>query len=509
LQGKISDQLANVQSESLRRGALEHYQKTGLLFARSFSAPTSMSFYDKLPATDASVRYFSGESEQELLVPFALDDQTRALLTEMAVEPEPRKFQFGIVLRTGYQPRGQTATAFPTTQPDAAPAKPQVMVNFFGADRFTLLEAKMVNGGKPVELADPDGNVPVLVPVAPEALAKIAEQPLVYVQVIGSTQGFRYSVAKEVAKLVVVLSDGSLVREIPISGEIAFRGRQGSMGGQLKGVAENVDGPVAIYSFRGTVPTLIQEGNVPFELRLGIERGAVDVTEDDQQTRMSLVVRNAQTGETSPPAYVEPENNRTAFFSLPASSFQTGDFDVILRCITPEHWVTLGDPITRAASLVLVSSSEPFLWNLVKGLGVMWLMSVLVIVVSIFCSTWLSWPIAIMLTLLILLGRWGVEQLGEDALSAGIGRQVVTDLGLKGGAESKAVSESVEALAKGAKYLAAVLPDITRFQSTELLERGLIVPWYVIRQSLGVLASFALPLMVLAYVILRNKEVAP
>jgi hypothetical protein len=67
----------------------------------------------------------------------------------------------------------------------------------------------------------------------------------------------------------------------------------------------------------------------------------------------------------------------------------------------------------------------------------------------------------------------------------------------------------VDALARGLKLLSTVLPDISAFNSTDLLERGLVVPWQTILASLSVLASFALPITVLSYVFLRNKEVAP
>ena len=50
-------------------------------------------------------------------------------------------------------------------------------------------------------------------------------------------------------------------------------------------------------------------------------------------------------------------------------------------------------------------------------------MALLVVIVSVFCSTFLSWPIAIVLTILILLGHWGVQQLG-DATAPGIGNLV-------------------------------------------------------------------------------------
>jgi hypothetical protein len=135
-------------------------------------------------------------------------------------------------------------------------------------------------------------------------------------------------------------------------------------------------------------------------------------------------------------------------------------------------------------------------------------MAILVIAVAIFASTFLSWPIAIVLTVVMLLGRWGVIQLG-DALMPGIGNQVATDLGFRDPNVSRSVSQSVEALAKLLNYVARVLPDISQFTSIEDLSAGMAVPLSRIRDSLIVLLTFGLPIVVLSYVFLRNKEVAP
>jgi hypothetical protein len=71
------------------------------------------------------------------------------------------------------------------------------------------------------------------------------------------------------------------------------------------------------------------------------------------------------------------------------------------------------------------------------------------------------------------------------------------------------VSSSVEALSRGLNYLAAILPDISKFAATEDIERGLVVPRSKLFDSLGVLATYGLATMALAYVFLRQKEVAP
>ena len=153
----------------------------------------------------------------------------------------------------------------------------------------------------------------------------------------------------------------------------------------------------------------------------------------------------------------------------------------------------------------------PFELNLSKSLLILWLMSVLVTAVAIFCSTFLSWPIAVVLTLVILLGHWGVGQI-SDSLGSAMGDQVATDLfGANAGAAARAkvVSQSVNALSTALKAFATVLPDISQYSATEDIERGITIPVVRLRDAATVTFGFGIPLVVLAYVLLRNKEVAP
>ena len=131
---------------------------------------------------------------------------------------------------------------------------------------------------------------------------------------------------------------------------------------------------------------------------------------------------------------------------------------------------------------------------------------------AIFTSTFLSWPIAVILTLVLLLGRWGVDALG-DATKPGIGPLVADDL-FKGSrtqdpARYRVVSSSVEALSRMLNVVAAALPDINRFSATEDIERGLTIPMARVYDALAVVGCYGLSALALAYVFFRNKEVAP
>ena len=57
--------------------------------------------------------------------------------------------------------------------------------------------------------------------------------------------------------------------------------------------------------------------------------------------------------------------------------------------------------------------------------------------------------------------------------------------------------------------VSSVLPDISKFAAVEDIERGVTISVQRLRDPLLVLLTFGLPLLVISYVILRNKEVAP
>ena len=163
----------------------------------------------------------------------------------------------------------------------------------------------------------------------------------------------------------------------------------------------------------------------------------------------------------------------------------------------------------KFASLKLVRNDQGFAWNLVKSLTILWLMSLLVTIISIFCSTFLSWPIAVVLTLVILFGRWGTMQLG-DVTDAGFGRRIAEDMFKDTNAAThRAVSDTVDVLVKTMGIVSSVLPDVSQFGALEDIQQGVAVPPATLLASLQVALGFGIPLLVLAYVFLKYKEVAP
>jgi len=230
-----------------------------------------------------------------------------------------------------------------------------------------------------------------------------------------------------------------------------------------------------------------------------------EAADQDYATKIELEFHNKTNGNRTTQV-LYPENNRPIYFEVGSAAVVGGQFDIIMRMRT-SGWAGLRPG--KMATLKLVRNDQGFAWNLAKSLSILWLMSLLVTIISIFCSTFLSWPIAVVLTMVILFGRWGVNQLG-DVTDAGFGRRVAEDM-FKGSnaATYRTVSEAVDVMVKTMGIVASVVPDVSQFSALEEIQEGVAVPPSTLNASLQVALGFGIPLLVLAYVFLKYKEVAP
>lgn len=476
------------------RPTLQYYAANGLLGANTLEHADSLAAYSRIPtarAADTGARWISGGAEQEVTIPF--DVKPEQITT--TVGGELMSLPVHMYLSVGYEAHGPITssesyeepatepTTLPTMGPTFVPAATQAMgeattapaagAPAAGAPATTPADAvtpqampqvsvsisetrtgrviaslEQLTGGKPLSLRDSDGSRPVAIELPASVVGQIAADGKFTVLLQGLSANAEYLVPPIPVVMAVGRPDGTMAMIPPILDEkshrpagITFRGREGSRGTQLRG---GTGGPVpwAVFTFHDSPVSWLENGKVPFEFRVGIERSGADVTlDEDDITRVTVKIRNLRDGTTSAPIELRPDNNRTSYFDVPAELLTGGQFEALVQCNTVGHWLWL-----NPASLSMVSGREPFAWNLSKSLLILWLMSVLVVIISIFCSTFVSWPIAIVLTLVILMGRWGVQQLG-DALQPGIGNTIVTDMRIRDAASGKAVSQSVEALA--------------------------------------------------------------
>lgn len=527
-QNAVSERLAAANVPLWERSSLENYQKFGLLSAKRLEGPVGSHVYSSLPAGKPDeIRWTTSVLDGELVVPFIADPTLMAAVAA-ADDKDPNQPRLAVVIEVHSRDLKGTIESPPPT-PLLGGQGILVNMSLFNQWSEMLVDPAQL-GAQNVELAPVQGSgegeqkrYRGVIPIARQFVPAIAGQGRFYVQVTPATPSRALGIGPRVMEVVLIDGRGnqlqtpdgkpaqldSISDRVDPSRQLAvFRGRQGRGGQQVRGEASG-DGTVALYQFRGARFPADLTGVVGGELRVALERNPLDDELDkDIPTHLEFTFYNRSNAASAPIKVSSyPENNRTAFINVPAEAVAGGDFDVAVRCLSNGHWFTA----SGSSSLVMVSSRQPFAWNLLLSMFVLWMMSLLVVTVSVFCSTFLSWPIAVVLTLVILLARWGVVQLG-DSLQSGIGNQVATQVfgsAQQDPAAVMVVSRSVEALSAMLRTMAEVLPDISRFAAVQEIERGLQVSPVVLAQSGMVLLMFGLPLLAMAYVFFRYKEVAP
>lgn len=515
LSRQVTERLQTETDPGSRR-ALQGYHDAGLLSTQSLDRPVDFQIYSRLWMGDWP-QWIPGNEGYSYMVPFTLDRQQQAIL-EPASEDPPKAVVFVVNTMhlkrhtpTPDQLRDIAGRRMPMEPQKFGPAMPgqdmqakpipTLTVDFLDAQREPLIPAAQVNGGKLTEAAreNRDGTYSIDTPLQPDQIRQLLDAGTFYVSMLPQTPSVEYEVTPTPTVLVVQSASGQ--QTIRPSGGPRFISHVGRYGPQIAGDPKG-QGSAADFRFENVwVPP--EAKTVEMRFRAGIQRGG-DYDPSQPWSLVRMIVHNRDSGQTSPPIDFHPETNRDIPVPVPAEYVRGGNFDVYILGMDSGQWVGM-----NSTSVQLISAEHSFVVNLIKSLLLLWLFSVLVVVIAIFTSTFLSWPIAIVLTLVILLGHWGVEQLG-DALNPGVGRSVATDLGFgRDAAQSQVISTSVDTLAKMLTVISTALPDLSKFPVMDDITRGVSIPPRNVLESLGVLLYYALPMLVVSFIILKNKEVAP
>ena len=485
---QINDDLQSARLEPTQRVWLTHYQEQGLLQSRTVEQADSLMQYARPPVGNEAGGWILGQGQDAVAqVPLAAN----ALVSKAAPDSPGGSVGLQVVLHVGFEPIKTDFVAKTEAE------QPHVAVQFLDPNSgIVLLSADQLGRGAQAVLTDPTGDTPVVIAIPPEKAITLATASSADVQLLCGSASYLYHVRPDAVALAVPDAPG-VFRSLPAT-QLFLRGSTGRSGQQLGATSRGVS-PVAVYAYRDAATPTAKNGQVPFELNVNVERGGD--SEDEANGTVEVRAYDRKGSKLSPPTTVFPESRRTVFFDLPAEYVSGGDFDLQLTNRASGH--TLG--LSRV-SVQMVSAQGYFGLNLLKALLVLWLLAILTATVAFWCSTFLSWPIAVVLTVLLVLGHWAVSNVD---LGSGIGAQVATDFFPNNAMASKLTNTSVEQLSHVLTLLASVLPDITSFGVSEQLEQGVTLSLAELAGPLKVLVVFGLPLVTVAYVFLRNKEVAP
>jgi hypothetical protein len=254
----------------------------------------------------------------------------------------------------------------------------------------------------------------------------------------------------------------------------------------------------AIWRFAGIRPEDLEEGR-PAELRI---KGVVDV--NDQVFRETLVRLDFafDDGAVAWSTDLAMEENRPLIVRLPALLLTGRPFNVTMTCRSSSHSIALDYGSAR-----LSVSRVPFAWALARSGAILWMQATVPAALAVFASTFLSWPVGLLLTGFALL----VGVVKPLLLPLGVGHELWRALYIM---EPQTVETVLLTALKWFVWLqgrliaalAFVAPDLRQFGGFEAVARGAAVPVSEVLGNLKWAAFYVLPLLLGAYWVMRFKE---
>ena len=450
---ELQSQIASLNPESPMLATDKYYVSSGLLGTRSLEWADNMQIYSR-PPQEGGERWMGGALSEYFLIPFDLKPTEKDFLLAAADQEIPVVIKVDLDIqqtKPTAQQRKQAqemnldashkakrretlgppsaATTAPAATDEPAVLIPQVAVRFLDESYRVLVPMNDKETGLLVTLSQTEPGKPYTgtVRVDAEVLRQAAAAGRFVAQVSARTPATEFGVTGRPLSLVFANLDQKAVPPIQTANDplnpsqpapAIFSTYPARHGLRLMPAETATGGPVAVFGFHNIQVSPGPDGKVGLQISPTIEKTG-EFNGDNSANLYStgsVEVRNRKTGQTSGPIVFSPETSRTQPVSVDARYMEGGDFDVLLRNTTPSQHLGVTGGVN--GTLAVVSADRRFVVNLVKSLFVLWLLSILVVIVAVFCSTFLSWPIAVVLTLVILLSHWGVDQLG-DALKPG------------------------------------------------------------------------------------------
>jgi hypothetical protein len=515
----ITSALSMPLDNEFARNRLEHLKREGMLATRNLDYARAGDTVARESAAGSPVRWLS--TQQMFLVPFRVKREElvpQGFADPAKNETPPNPGDAGVIVRMTLQAEqigkaevGRPEVRGPMLPDDTANASPYgdptVSVSFVDTrGEYDIIPPAQLNNGKPYALKPgPDGKGTIDVLVDPKVAPGLANLQDWGVVVTPANENFLIGMEPGALSIIVPGNGAQHFRTInplanPDGPTLITRGHAGRSGRLLQGPQENFHA-VSVEHFRGTAPRAGRNGTVAIELQMDVER--LDDDAGEEATQIEVEVANPRAGKPIDKVYLTPEKLKTVYAAFPAYAFAGGNFDVKLRTLTPGHAIALSNN-----SVAVVGSRHSFGVNLAKALSTQWMLSILVVTIGTFCSTFLSWPLAIVTSIVILMARWAVDQV-SDSLQPGIGALLATDIGATNATQARVISTTFDSLARMLNFIAQFLPNIDRFSTAELVQRGLMIPFSTVGWAALVLALFGLPLLALSYIRFRNMEVSP
>jgi len=203
--------------------------------------------------------------------------------------------------------------------------------------------------------------------------------------------------------------------------------------------------------------------------------------------------------------------------ALPASLLagSNGSLRIEVRCLSSTQYLGMSE-----RDLFLLSHSGDFGTNFMKGLFGIWLQAMVLTAIGVFAGTFLSWPVALLMTIsfcvagqvafAFLLDFTNQTMLGGGPFESLI-RLLSHDNQMSELAPTLAVvtAKTLDALVMPVmSRLVYVVPNFAALDVTNTVADGFAVPWPLLGSNFLLALAYALPFSIAGYFILKNREVA-
>jgi ABC-type transport system involved in multi-copper enzyme maturation permease subunit len=263
--------------------------------------------------------------------------------------------------------------------------------------------------------------------------------------------------------------------------------------------------------------TALHSDPIPVELTFNVFR-TTKGEEVGEAVQASMVVTNPLRGDVVPARDLFPIHEYyTIRRSFPAEVLvgSMGNLVIDVQCLSPNQFLGMAED-----DLFILARRGDFRTNYIRGLAGIWLQTLVVAAVGLFAGTFLSWPVAILLTLAFYLGGQIaiglIDQISQGQTpGGGPFESMIRLLGHENLQQSLEPTPGVLVAMTFDRFLSPVLsclvyvvPNLTALDVSNTVASGFAVDAGSLMSHILLGLGYALPFTAAAYIILKRREVA-
>jgi ABC-type transport system involved in multi-copper enzyme maturation permease subunit len=191
-----------------------------------------------------------------------------------------------------------------------------------------------------------------------------------------------------------------------------------------------------------------------------------------------------------------------------------GRLEIIVQCLERQQYYGMAQ-----ADLYIRAADNSFAWNFCKGYLGVWLQMALVVSLGVMFSTFLSGPVALLATIFAIIAGLFSGYITELAGGKMVGggpfesfERIITQdnmiSDLEPGLKTNAIKAMDEATALMMRYFSAVVPNVSDNDYVDRVAFGFNVGQDLVARCLFCEVAYLLPVILLGYIALKQREVA-